>query len=153
MTITVARERLAPNLSEFDRLGKAQWEETETYQAFPYNPNFKRYVDYNESGFHIWYAARNEAGEVVGHLGAYVNDSMHTGIRVASEDTLYLMPEYRNAGNGSAILKYVEADLLSMGIKEIRATTKLTNEKIGKVMFARGYQHVANEYVKVINHV
>lgn len=131
------------------KLAAEHWKETEQYQQYPLNPDKARYLEYNDSGYHRQYTARNDMAQLVGHAGMYVSNSMHTGIMIATEDTWFLLKAYRKGSNALRLLKFVETDLKRLGVKEIHMTAKLTN-KSGRIMEARGYEHVANEYLKVL---
>lgn len=80
----------------------------------------------------------------------YVSQSMHTQWLTASEDTMYIRPEYRGKRVYYKLFKMVEAEMEAMGVKEITLTSKLANDA-GKLIERMGYIHVANEYSKPFN--
>lgn len=141
-------EPLAVIWDDLIQLAKMHWSETETTEI-PLNPDKERYLHYNEIGYLRMYTARNDRAKLIGHAGIYLNESMHTQIRIATEDTWFIHKDYRKGSNALRFLRFVEKDLQSLGVKEIYMTAKLTN-KSGRIMEARGYEHVANEYRKVL---
>jgi len=138
-------EPLEPIVRDIFLLAKAQWEELESERKYPFNPDVKRYLEFNRTGFLRQYTARE--GEIVGQAGMYVSPSMHSQVLIATEDTWYLKPEYRKGSNALRFLRFVENDLKSIGVQEIHMTSTLAN-KSGKIMLARGYTHVLNGYLK-----
>jgi|TARA_Y100000310_G_scaffold181396_2_gene181327 N-acetylglutamate synthase-like GNAT family acetyltransferase len=145
-------ERLGDIWEEVMFLCNLHWKEYQEQHILgfdaPMNPDKARYIEYNDMGYHIQFTARDE-GLLVGHCGVYISESMHTGIKTCSEDTIYLRPEYRKGFNFSRMLKFMENHVKSLGVKEIHLTAKLTN-KSGRLIESRGYTHVANEYLKVL---
>ena len=146
------RESLKTIIPEIMALVKAHWEEYKSLGIDGYEGEFNidldRYLHYNEIGYHRLYTARKD-GEVVGYAGMYVNESMHTQLPIATEDTWFLQEEHRKGFNALRFLKFVEEDLKSIGIREIHMTAQLAN-KSGRIMEARGYVHTSNNYMKVI---
>lgn len=140
-------ERFVDAWPEFKALAEAHWHETEAYRHGQlFNPDVKRYEQYNDIGFYHLYTARVE-GRLVGDVGMYVTESMHTGVRIATEDTWFLLPEYRKGRNAIRFHQFVEAEMRKHGVVEIMQTAKLGNGA-GRVMEYLGYQHVANQYSK-----
>lgn len=127
-------------------LAERHWAETEGYQTEPLNPDKKRYIEYNDIGYHRQYTAR-DGSRIVGHCGIYITQSMHTQVPIATEDTWYLLPEYRKGRNALRLLKFVENDLKCLQVKELMMSAKLAN-KSGRIMECSGYEHVANQYLK-----
>jgi N-acetylglutamate synthase-like GNAT family acetyltransferase len=141
-------EPLALIWDDVMRLAAQHWEETEETEI-PLNPDKERYLNYDEIGYLRMYTARNEQAKLIGHAGIYLNTSMHTQIKIATEDTWFIHKDYRKGSNALRFLRFVEQDLKGLGIQEIYMTAKLTN-KSGRIMEARGYTHVANEFKKVL---
>lgn len=123
------------------------WKETEAYRhGQPFNPDKSRYIQYEDLGYFLLFTVRDE-GKLVGNCTMYVLPSMHTQELVATEDTWYLLPDYRKSGIGVRLYKYVEKKLESLGVVEITMTAKESN-KSGKIMEGLGFEKVASEYAK-----
>lgn len=153
MSITFAIEKVRDVIDELVPLWKSHWEETEMYRAGQgFNPNIKDYIGYNDVGFYILYTMRDN-GKLVGNGGMYVTPSMHTQKLIATDDTVYVLPEYRKGYTAIKFLKFLEADLFKRGVVEISITIK--SEKVRKLYEIYGYKLIAYHYVKDIeaNHV
>jgi len=126
---------------------EAHWHETEEYRhGQELNMDKTRYLQYENMGLYFMYTARDE-GKLVGNFGMYVMPSMHTQKLVATEDTLFMIPEYRKGGNAMRFSKFVEDEMIEKGVCEIVLTAKLTNRS-WKFMERMGYERVAYVYSK-----
>ncbi len=143
-----AEENFADCLEELKPLHIAHWMETENYrQGLPFNPNYERYKTFAEVGFYRLFTARDN-GKVVGNIGMYVTQSMHTQTKIAQEDTLFLLPEARRGFTASKFIRFVESVLVSEGVEEINITIKRTNA-MDVLMRRLGYTHAANLFTKI----
>lgn len=127
-------------------LAAKHWEETEQYQSFPLNPDKERYIQYNDIGYHRQYMARRD-GEAVGYLGVYISDSMHTQVKIASEDNWYLDKSARGGRNAMRFYQFVEEDLKDLGVKEVLMHSKHANNS-ERLMKFLGYNPVGTLCVK-----
>lgn len=147
MSFVFAREDLEQALEEGKPLFEAHWRETEMYQSgIPFDPNYKRYIDFNKTGFYQFYTVRKD-GELVGDAGVYVTEGMYTRKKIATEDTWYLKPEVRGGILAARFLGFVEEQLRQQGVEDFYMQTKLAN-KAGKILELRGFTHIANQYWK-----
>ncbi len=148
--LTYQCESLKDCLDEVKALWLSHWQETEGYRAgLPFNPDYARYLEYNDIGYYLLFTAR-DGKKMVGDIGMYVTVSMHTQTRIAQEDTLYLLPEARQGMNAWRFIDFTEKYLVSVGVREINLTTKLTNPKAAKLMQKMGYPITANVHTKII---
>ncbi len=127
-------------------LCQKHWDETEQYQSFPLNPDKKRYLEHNNSGFHRQYMARR-GEKAVGYLGVYVTDSMHTQVKIATEDNWYLDKSARGGRNAMRFYQFVEEDLKKLGVKEILMHSKHANNS-ERLMKFLGYDPVGTLCIK-----
>jgi GNAT superfamily N-acetyltransferase len=133
---------------ELEALHEAHWLETEKHRhGLALRPDYPA-LDFDERvGRLVQFTARCD-GALVGHLRMYLGCSRHTSTRFAQEDTLYVIPECRGGMLGLALMRYAERCLLQMGVREIRADSKLVNH--ADVLMRRlGYTPVATQFVKV----
>jgi hypothetical protein len=150
--IVFAAEPLAPIWPDIMRLATAHWGETEGYRhGQKFSPDAARYWAFNEmescgGPFYTMFTARDQ-GRMVGYAGMYVTASMHTQLPIATEDTWFLLPEYRKGRNALAFYKYVEEAMRKRGVIEIGMTAKLTNGA-GRIMEYLGYKNVSLQYSK-----
>lgn len=106
-------------------LGAAHWGETMEYYRGkqPFNPQFERYNQYDKVGWLITFTVRDE-GKMIGYSLIYLVPSMHTQQTIATEDTIFLLPEYRRGRNGLRFHQFIEDELKKRGAKEITVTAQ-----------------------------
>lgn len=137
--IVFGQEKLAPIWPQIIGLGHAHWQETEDYRhGQQFNPDAARYFAFNEieshgGAFYTMFTARDE-GRLVGYAGMYVTSSMHTQQIISTEDTYFLLPEYRKGRNALEFYKFVEDEMRKRRVVEIGMTTKLQGDEGGKIM-------------------
>lgn len=148
MSYSIQIERIEDIRDEIEPIHRAHWEETEMYRhGVGFAPDYRRLMDYERRGSYYLFTLRHE-GKLVGNIGIYLNRSMHTQKKVASEDTFFILPEHRGGGTAKKFHDYVERQLQQAGVTEMRITVKNTN-RVGKLMQRWGYEPVATEMVKV----
>lgn len=132
---------------EFKQLAFDHWDETmRPVTNDEFNPDTKRYINFNEIGFYRLYTARKD-GVLVGDIGIYITDSMHTQKKTATEDSWYMKPEVRNGRNSLRFLEFVENELKKMGVTSISTTTPPL-AKSARLMEFCGYKNLTNGYHK-----
>lgn len=142
-----AIEKLKDCWDEIMVLAKEHWFETEEYRhGQPFNPLFERYDAYDRAGWLFQFTARDE-GKLVGYATMYLVPSMHSQVQLATEDTWFLIPEYRKGRNAIRFYKYVEQEMVARGAKEVVMTAKMTN-KAGKILEYLDFKPVAMQYSK-----
>ena len=147
--ITFSEEKFADAWPEFQHLAQAHWDETmRPVSQDAFRPDVKRFTQYNETGFYRLYIARKD-GIMVGDLGVYISDSMHTQKRVASEDSWYMVPEVRNGRTALRFVQFVEDELKKLGVTSIDTTTP-PNKNSRKLLEFLGYKHIADHLHKEI---
>ena len=146
-TIHVASLRTI--LNEIVPLHERHWEETEKYRhGIPLNPDYEYMMRAEDQGRFLVFTVRHE-GNLVGNCMMYMTKSTHTQEWIAEEDTIFILSEYRKGRLGLRFIKYVEDVLRNMGITEIRVTVKTVN-RVGDLLKAVGYQHTANQLIKIL---
>ena len=123
--ITIGVEKLLDCWDDIITLAKAHWEETMQWQHGhqPFNPVYERYAEFERIGWLVLFVVRDD-GKYAGHGIMYLTPSMHTQAIIATEDLMFLLPEYRNGGVGRKLYKFVEDTMWSMGATEISVTAK-----------------------------
>lgn len=144
---TIAAERMADILPELHPLHVAHWSETEKYRhGLALNPDYQRYAAIERAGGLLQFTVR-KAGALVGNMRMFVSQSLHTQTPVATEDTIFLLPEHRGGFLVMALLRFAEQALTSIGIQEIRSNSKLANR--ADVLLRRmGYEPFGIQMVK-----
>lgn len=141
-------ERFADIQPELHELHRAHWLETEKHLAgLPFNPDYEARAVREAAGLLLQVTMRCHGG-LVGHLRMDIAVSTHTGTRFAQEDAMYIDPEHRGGFTIMHMMHYAESCLLSLGVREIRASSKLVNSA-DVLMRRMKYKPVAIEFCKV----
>ena len=145
-------ERFRDIIEEMHVLHERHFEETEKHRlGFGLNPNYDYMCESERLGTMVQFVCRlKETGELVGNIRMYIQTSLHTGTLYASEDTFYLLPDYRQGFTALRFWQFMEEGLKSIGVREIRTDSKVIN-KVNKLNEYCGYTHVANKYVKIFS--
>lgn len=145
---TIRAERFRDILPELHQLHVEHWQETEKHRhGLKMNPNYDALIAKERAGELIQFTLRDSDGQLVGNLRMFLNVSLHTQTRYASEDTLFIKPQYRGGFVVIAMLRFVENSLRAIGIREMRANSKVIN-KADVLMKRMGCTPVAIEFVK-----
>lgn len=153
MTLRFAVEPLAACWKEVNTLARAHWLETEEYRhGQQYNPDWKRYFSNDAAGWYFMCTARPWDScvvqtQMVGYAGMYVMPSMHTQKMVASEDTFFLIEDYRKGWNAIKFIRFIEAQCKKRGAVEIGWTDKKGK---GALLEHLGYKVVASQWSKEV---
>jgi len=126
---------------------RKHWNETEQFQrGEDFNPDQNRYFQYEDMGIYLQFTMRDQ-DKLVGHCGMYIMPSMHTQNLIATEDTWFLLPEYRKGRNAIKLYNFVEMVMKGKGVTEINMTAKTANNA-GRIMEYLGYTLTAYQYSK-----
>ncbi|WP_107693072.1 GNAT family N-acetyltransferase [Nitrosospira sp. Nsp2] len=144
-----ARERMEDIVHEMKLLHQAHWNETEAHRhGLALNPDYDMFYRYERAGRYVLFTLRND-GRLQGNCALYLDKSTHTQTLIATEDTLYLLPEARKRGAARQFVEYCENALKSLGVKEINVSVKTVN-KAGRFFRMLGYRHVENGLSKIL---
>lgn len=105
-----------------------------------YNPRLDQYEKFGNEGWLLTFVLRDE-NKAIGYSNIYVTADMHNHDKIAQEDTIYVLPEYR--GNGRILIKAVHAELKARGVKRMHVTT-MTDLRVAKLLERMGYKHTAH---------
>lgn len=150
--IVFRAERFSEILEELHVLHKEHFAETEIHRlGFGMNPDYDYMADMERQGRMVQFTARDaETNRLVGNIRMYVQTSVHTGNLYASEDTFYVLPEYRKGFMALRFWQFMEESMRVIGVSEIRTDSKVIN-KVHRLNEYCGYKHVANKYVKIFS--
>lgn len=144
-----AVERMEDIQNEMIPLHIAHWNETETHRhGLVFNPDYRTFIQYERAGRFILFTLRKDE-QLVGNCAMYIDRSTHTQTLMATEDTLYLLPEARRNGVAKHFIAYCETALKRLHIKEITVTVKTVN-RAGLLFQRLGYKHVEDGLTKVL---
>lgn len=145
---TFQAERFHEIVSELHVLHQEHWLETEKHRhGLTLDPDYANFLADERAGRLIQFTVR-KGDALVGNLRMYVHQSRHTKRLVASEDTLYLTPACRGGLTAITLMRFAEAALLSIGVSEIEADSKLVNNA-DVLMRRMKYTPVAIKFSKV----
>lgn len=143
--IVFAREPLESVWNEMMVNARKHWDETQMAKnGETFAPSFDRYARYGDA--YIVFTVRDE-GKLVGHCGMYITQSMHTQELLATEDTWYLLPEYRKGRNAINFYKHVEKEIAAMGAAKCTMTAAPYNGAC-RIMEYLGYTLDCYKYSK-----
>jgi N-acetylglutamate synthase-like GNAT family acetyltransferase len=134
---------------EIKPLHLAHWKETEKHRHdLPFQPDYKTFIRYERAGRYALFTLRIN-GRLLGNCAMYLDMSAHTQTLIATEDTLYLLPEARKGRRAMKFVRYIEDSLKQLGVKEISVTVKTVN-KAERFFRMNGYSHVENGLTKIL---
>lgn len=106
-----------------------------------------------------WYANADDAGllrayagwkedKVVGYCVMLVAHAPHmAGVKIAIQDSLYVLPEYRTTGAGIRLMQFADNDLKAQGVQVVyRQSRKLA--PCASMLIRYGYTEVESTYMK-----
>ena len=144
-----SRESIEGSMEEMKLLHRAHWQETEAHRhGLAFNPDYDTFVRYERAGRYVLFTVR-EGERLMGNCAMYLDMSAHTKTLIATEDTLYLLPEARKGRTAARFVSYVEEALKQIGAKEIVITVKTVN-RAARFFRMLGYKHVENGLTKVL---
>jgi GNAT superfamily N-acetyltransferase len=142
-------ERIEDVIEDVKPLHCRHWEETEGYRhGVALDPDYDYMVNAERTGRFMLFTVRTN-GQLVGNCMMYLTQSTHTRKWIAEEDTIFIDKEHRKGRIGIKLIQYVERVLATLGVTEIRVTVKTVN-RVGDLLQALGYQHTANQLIKVL---
>lgn len=106
-----------------------------------YAPRLDMYNKAGDEGWLLTFVLRQD-GKAIGYSNIYVTNDMHNGEKIAQEDTVYVLPEYRN-GNGTRLIKFVHEHLRGIGCKRLNITTS-TDLRVAKLLSRMKYAQTAH---------
>lgn len=144
-------ERMAAVEVALHSLHAAQYEETEAYRSsIPMQPAYEGFKERERAGGLLQFTARKiDGGELVGHMRVYISTSSHNGVKIATEDTLYLKPEHRGGFTVVRFWQFVEAAVIQIGVREIYFDSKNTNNAGALARYLK-YLPIGTKFAKVI---
>lgn len=114
--------------------------ERDGHKIGDYNPRLDEYFSAMDRGDLLTFIVL-ENGTLVGYSNVWLTNDMHNGELIAQEDTIYVLPEFRN-GVGRKLVKFIMADLESRGVKRV-TISPVTDLRVGKIWQRMGFKPVA----------
>jgi GNAT superfamily N-acetyltransferase len=148
--LTFAAERFAHIREELEPLHAQHLSETEGYhRGIPLRPAYAAILVDELDGRLLQLTAR-DGGRLVGNLRLYLSVSRHTSQRIATEDTIYLLPEYRGGRNAQRFIQFAEDCLRALDVSEVYLDTKHSNQAASRLLGFMGYEEIATRRHKIL---
>lgn len=147
--LTFSYERLEDIIDEMKPLHQAHWAETEKHRhGIAFNPDYETFFRYERAGRCVIFTLREDS-RLLGNFSLYLDKSMHTKTLLATEDTLFLLPEARKGRVAMRFIAYAENALKVIGVREINVSVKTIN-RAGRFFRMIGYKHTEDGLSKFL---
>ena len=140
MTNTYQRETVRGVLEEIKPLLERHWEEIATYKDMPLDPDYPAYLVAEDRDRVRVFTARVD-GVLVGYGVFFVGNLHYKSSRIATQDILFVAPEYRGKMVGFRLIRFCDEQLRGEGIQVIYQHVKLAHD-FGPMLGRIGYQPV-----------
>lgn len=141
-------------LPELHTLHEKHYLETEVHAAgIEKNFDYETLLDCETKGGLLQFTARLISNnQLVGNMRVFITTSTRTQTLIATEDTYYVLPEFRGGFMAVRLWQYVEKAVIKLGVREICFDSKLINNAGSMARYLK-YKPVATKFIKVIDHV
>jgi GNAT superfamily N-acetyltransferase len=138
---TIAVEQYSDGLiEEIKPLIQLHYDEIALNKEFiPLDPDWDTYAAIAAQGRLLIVTARNEQHELIGYAVFFINQHVHyKSTRMASNDILYLLPEYRRGSTGIRLLKDSETACRARGVDKMLWHIKFAKD-FRNILYRMGY--------------
>lgn len=138
--LTFSKETVFGVADEVSPLLQMHYEEVALHKdVVDLDPDWARYAAMEERGDCHVYTARHE-GSLVGYAVFFLSNHIHyMGLRVASNDILFMHPAYRRGTNSIRFINWVEEQIKRLGVKKIVWHIKVKNDW-SAILHRNGYE-------------
>jgi GNAT superfamily N-acetyltransferase len=150
--LIIRGERFSDVVGEVEPLLERHWEEIALNRDFiPLSPDYAKYSQLEADGALLVVTARDPAGGLVGYAAFFAMRSIHySTVLWATNDVIWMAPEHRTLGGGSALLEHAEHLLRLRGCAMLHINTKILHPQLAALCLARGYEAVETVFAKVL---
>lgn len=116
MSLSYTIELLRDTLDEMIPLLRVHFEEVQdNLSAFPFNPDYERYLQMEQLGM-LHVACVRDQGVLIGYGVYLLTEHIHSrGVNCASNSAFYVKPEYRHTGVSHQLIVFAEGYLKTCG--------------------------------------
>ena len=120
-------EPITPELwAEIQPLFRKHYDEIATFKDIPMTPSYQAYEAASKANNLRCFNVRTVEGELIGYAWYFLAPSLHYWPNLyATEDILYLLPEYRGSGIAIKLLEHTHTQLKAEGVKVVMLHTKV----------------------------
>ena len=139
-------ERFAEVIDEIKPLLTAHWLEIARHKdKIALNPDYEKYRLLDEGGMLHVVTVRKET-KLVGYFVTFVVPHIHyKDHTMATNDILYVDPDYRGGTAAFKMFKYAETTLKDMGVTKLTVNMKSAHE-FGSLLEHMGYKEIEKVY-------
>lgn len=133
---------------EIKELIAAHWEEIALNKdVIKLNPDWDAYRKLEAEGYMAIYTCR-EDGVLIGYFVVMATNNLHYKDHIfATNDIIYLKPEYRHQKVGMQLIQFAEDDLRKRGVSVLCINTKV-HQPFDKLMEHMGFNLIERVYAK-----
>lgn len=132
---------------EIDALLKLQWQEIG--KGFDLNIDWVTYFDMQLTGMLVIFTLRKE-GKLIGYCSFVIaNHIHHSGVLLASQDSIYILPIYRRNGTFIEFIDFIEKNLEDEGVDHIVMSVK-PDKDYSAHLIKHGYWAEETAYLKIL---
>ena len=142
-----ARETVAGVLDEIKPLLARHWEEIATYQDIPLDPDYDAYLAAEARGCVRVFTARSDK-RLVGYGVFFVGNLHYRSSRIATQDILFVLPEFRQGRVGYGLVRFISRQLSAEGLQVVYQHVKLAHPALGRLLELDGYEPVETIYAR-----
>lgn len=143
MPLTFAAEQFNSVREEADRLGRAHW--CELYGDAPFPTDHDGVAALQDADGFSYFVARNDAGELVGHVGFFVFYSPVHGQAMALDAFYYVDPRHRKHGGARKLLNFAGNALVAAGVPNVIVSCQ-QGSGLGQMIQDAGYERASTAY-------
>jgi GNAT superfamily N-acetyltransferase len=147
--VSYRRETCFALWEEIEPLLVKHWEEIAHYKDIPLDPDREGYQGLEAGDRLRCYTARDpQTGALIGYSVYVLAHNMHyRGSYQASQDILFLLPEYRKSRIGINLIAYADECLRAEGVQVVTQHVKVAHN-FGPVLVRLGYEEVDRIFAK-----
>jgi GNAT superfamily N-acetyltransferase len=129
-------DQVVPDIKE---LIKLHYDEVALHkESIPLDPDWARYKVLEDNGM-LFIATARDQSQLVGYSVFFVTRHMHyNSTLMASNDILYLHPDYRQGMSGIKLIKFSESELKKRNITKVLWHIKFQKD-FRKILYRMGY--------------
>ena len=144
-------ESFADVIDEIKPLLTAHWLEIARHKdVIALNPDYEKYRLLDEGGMLHVVTVRKE-DKLVGYFVTFVAPHLHYKDHImATNDILYVDPDYRGGTTAFKMFKYAEKTLKDRGVEKIIINMKIAHE-FGSLLDHMGYREIEKVYELMLN--
>lgn len=145
--VAFARESAHAVWDEIQPLLAEHWREIAHFDDIPLEPRREVYEHLETIGGLYVFTVRDD-GHLVGYAVYVVDVHMHyASSKQATQDVLFLLPGYRNAGIGMGLINYADTAMRDAGVQVVLQHVKLAHD-FGPLLKALDYEQVESIYAR-----